>query len=214
MSVNDTSSYKSLEKTNTNQQSAVLAGMLQGRERSWNDFHALYGLHIVSAIQRVRTRFPSLVSPDDVTEIHANLVFQLLKDDMRKLRMFDAPRGTRLEHWLSTVARNCAFDFLRQKRREPRLGWAADETSRFDAIRDSSPDAFRIVAAKQETEMVREIVSGLSTRDQEFIALFYEQGLDPEETAQRLGVEVSTVYSKKHKIRARIEGLLEKRLAA
>ena len=54
----------------------------------------------------------------------------------------------------------------------------------------------------------------MTVEDQEFVVLYYCQGLDPEETAERLGICVGTVYSKKHKIRARIEGLLEKRLAA
>lgn len=201
-------------KLSRDKEALVIAGMLAGHERRWTEFHSEYARFTVGAIQRVRTKFPSLISLDDVGEIHANMLFQLLKDDMRKLRLFNPEHGTRFEYWLSAVARNCAYDFLRQKRREPRLGWAADETSRFDGIRDPGPDAFRIVAAKEETAVVWEVVAALSTRDREFIALFFEQGLDPIQTAERLGIEVSTVYSKKHKIRARIEGLLEKRLAA
>lgn len=193
---------------------AILGHLLNRRTQGWALFYSAYERHISGAIYRVRCRFPGLLGAEDVDDIQANLAYHLLRDDMRKLRQFDPTRGTRFESWLKSVARNCAFDFLRQKRRQPHLAWAEDEGDRYDAPRDESPDAHRVVTAKQELALVREVVGDLSARDREFIALFYEQGLDPMETAERLGVQVSTVYSKKHKIRARIEGLLEKRLAA
>jgi RNA polymerase sigma-70 factor (ECF subfamily) len=61
---------------------------------------------------------------------------------------------------------------------------------------------------------VANLVDELSERDREFFELYFYEGLDPEQTAERLGICVGTVYSKKHKIRARIESLLGKRLAA
>jgi RNA polymerase sigma-70 factor (ECF subfamily) len=45
--------------------------------------------------------------------------------------------------------------------------------------------------------------------------LYFDQGLEPEEVAQRMRISVKTVYSKKHKIRTRLEQMLQhERLAA
>lgn len=62
--------------------------------------------------------------------------------------------------------------------------------------------------------LVARIIEDLPPRDREFVALHYSDGLDLEQTAERLGICVATVYSKKHKIRARIKKLLEKCTAA
>jgi RNA polymerase sigma-70 factor (ECF subfamily) len=48
----------------------------------------------------------------------------------------------------------------------------------------------------------------LSERDQEFLQAYLE-GKEPEQIASDLGISVSTVYSKKHKILARLENALE-----
>jgi RNA polymerase sigma-70 factor, ECF subfamily len=83
-----------------------------------------------------------------------------------------------------------------------------------DRVGSECPDAFRVCVARELTSKVSEAMESLSSRDQEFIEIYYLDGLTPEEAAQRLGVCVSTVYSKKHKIRARMESVLGDQLAA
>jgi RNA polymerase sigma-70 factor (ECF subfamily) len=59
------------------------------------------------------------------------------------------------------------------------------------------------------------MLEGFSPKDRLFVALYFDQGLDAEEVAQRMSISVKTVYSKKHKIRTRLERLLQRdRLAA
>jgi RNA polymerase sigma-70 factor (ECF subfamily) len=55
----------------------------------------------------------------------------------------------------------------------------------------------------------------LSSKDQMFIRLYFGEGLAPEKIAAEMGISVKTVYSKKHKIGAKLEALLkEQRMAA
>ena len=51
-------------------------------------------------------------------EIFGDVCFNLLRDDMRKLRLYDASRGTKLSSWIGMIATNVAYDYLRGTARE------------------------------------------------------------------------------------------------
>ena len=91
--------------------------------------------------------------------------------------------------------------------------WERARDLRLRALADA-PDAFAVCYGRERAGIVATLIGELSERDREFVELHFYEGLDPEQTAERLGICVGTVYSKKHKIRARIETLLGKRLAA
>jgi RNA polymerase sigma-70 factor (ECF subfamily) len=68
---------------------------------------------------------------------------------------------------------------------------------------------------QERAQIVGSMFSTFSDKDREFIALYYGEGLGPEQVAERMEISIKTVYSKKHKIRSRLEALLaEQQLAA
>jgi RNA polymerase sigma-70 factor, ECF subfamily len=193
---------------------AFVAALIAGDEPAWRVFHDVCTAPMFEAIASVRSRFPHLIGAEDVRDIQAELCLQLLANDKRRLRQFDATRGTPLVAWLSVLARHAAFDFLRLRRRQPTVRWKGEETTHLEAIGSDAPDALVLCQTRERARIVATLVDELSARDREFFELYFCEGLDPEQTAERLGICVGTVYSKKHKIRARIESLLGKRLAA
>lgn len=194
---------------------ALVAALIAGDQRAWRVFHERHAPAMLEVMTAVRHRFPHLIGVDDVRDIYAELCLQLLCNDKRRLRKFDPARGTSLRAWLGVLARHAAFDFLRLRRRQPALRWRGEEAAPLDAIADgSAPDPFQICCARERARVFAALVDELSARDRQFVELYFYEGLDPEQTAERLGICVGTVYSKKHKIRARIESLLGKRLAA
>ena len=195
-------------------ESELVRALIAGDEPAWRAFHALFAEVLLDDITRVRRQFPRLIGAADVEDIYAELCLQLLAGDKRRLRQFDPGHGTSLRAWLGVLARHAAFDFLRYRRRQPTVPFRGDETARMELLRSEEPDAFAVCASRERARVVATLVDGLSERDQQFFELYFYQGLDPEQTAERLGICVGTVYSKKHKIRARIESLLGKRLAA
>jgi RNA polymerase sigma-70 factor, ECF subfamily len=193
---------------------ALVAALIAGDERAWRVFHERHAPIMLDAITGVRNRFPHIIGADDVRDIYAELCLQLLANDKRRLRQFDPTRGTPLRAWLGVLARHAAFDFLRLRRRQPTVRLKREETLQLETLDSEAPDALNICCTRERARIFAALVDELSARDREFVELYFYEGLDPEQTALRLGICVGTVYSKKHKIRARIESLLGKRLAA
>ena len=187
-------------------ETTLIPSLLNDDERAWRTFHELYSSRLQGAITRVTRRFPQLTGTDHVDEIYGALCLRLLSDDKRRLRSFDPDRGTPLGAWLCALARNSAHDFLRHRQRQPWLGRLADDASEVEP-RSESHDAFSVYASREEAERLEELLATLSERDQQFMRAYLD-GLTPEEIASQLGISVSTVYSKKHKILSRLENAL------
>lgn len=182
----------------------LLDGMIAGHELAWRRFHAQYDRLIYRCIRKVTHGFTSVVKSEDEREIFSNLVVQLLSSDMHKLRSFDPERGSRLGTWLGLLATHAAYDYLRALRREiPSVPLIEAENASSD---DASP--FDSVERKEKSLMVREIMRQLSDKDRQFVVLYYNRGLSPEAVASAMKISVKTVYSKKHKIQSRLEGIV------
>ena len=52
------------------------------------------------------------------------------------------------------------------------------------------------------------LLTDLSSRDRRFVDLYYRQGLEPDEVAAAMRISVKTVYSKKNKMRMKLEALV------
>jgi RNA polymerase sigma-70 factor (ECF subfamily) len=183
---------------------ALVEGMLGGGERAWRQFHARYDRLIFRCITKVTGRFASLLTQDDIREIYATLIVQLLSNDMHKLRSFDPARGNRLGSWIGLLAINAAYDYLRQIRREPNRAPLAEAES----LSCDLPSPLDVALYRERAARVTSVLSGFSAKDREFVALYYGEGLEPEQIAERMNISVKTVYSKKHKIRSRLESML------
>ena len=88
----------------------LLTQMIANKPRAWREFQTRYERLIHRCILKVTRRFSSIVSQDDVREIHAQLLVSLLANDKHKLRSFDPTRGNRFSSWVGLLAINCAYD--------------------------------------------------------------------------------------------------------
>jgi RNA polymerase sigma-70 factor (ECF subfamily) len=149
----------------------------------------------------VTQRFSSVLSSADVEEIYALLLCSLNSRDMHKLRTFEPERGHRLSTWVGLLATNSAWDYLRSLSRQPQRGNAIEA----EDVSCHNPDPFHALAAKEEWVRVRDMLSSFSEKDRTFVDLFFLQGKSPEQIAEEMQISVKTVYSKKHKIRCRLE---------
>jgi RNA polymerase sigma-70 factor (ECF subfamily) len=188
----------------------LLCSLLEGDNGAWQQFDRRYSGLIQSCIRRTTAQFPA-IGPDDTREIEAMLWVQLLANDRRKLRGFQPERGCALSTWVGMLAIHCAYDYLRALRREPVRVALADA----ERLSSELPDPADLCAAREHAARLEAALECFSARDREFVRLYFGEGLEAEQVAGQMGISVKTVYSKKHKIRLRLESAMgQGRLAA
>lgn len=186
----------------------LLSRMLMRDGVAWREFHRRFDRLIYRCIHKVTGRFTSVLSSEDVREIYAMLLMNLTARNMHKLRSFQPERGNKLSSWIGLLATNTAWDYLRQVARQPNCTGLTDA----EEIRTCRPDPYQQLADKERWGLVNETLRAFSKKDRTFVRLYYVDGLTPEEIAEHMSISVKTVYSKKHKIRCRLEEVLGARL--
>jgi RNA polymerase sigma-70 factor (ECF subfamily) len=189
----------------------LVHALVENQPEAWEALTLRYGRLIQSCIQRVTTRFSSVVQKDDAAEIYSMLFVQLLANNRGKLRSFAPERGCKLGTWLGLLATHTAYDFLRSIRKVPHATGLAEA----EALCGEGPDPAEVTLQHEQLSRVAAVLGELSRKDREFVMLYFAEGLEPDEVARRMGISVKTVYSKKHKIQRRLVSLLgEQPLAA
>jgi len=183
----------------------LLSRMLLRSGTAWREFHRRYDRLIYRCIHKVTGRFPGTITSEDVREIYAMFLLGLNKRNMHKLRTFDPERGNKLSSWVGMLATNCAWDYLRGVARQPQTTTLADA----EQIGSPHDSPFEDVLEKERWAVVNEVLGTFSEKDRDFVRLYYVDGLTPEEIAEEMEISVKTVYSKKHKIRCRLQKALE-----
>jgi len=122
---------------------------------------------------------------------------------MKKLRAYDATRGAKLGSWLGLISINTTYDYLRQTCRRPIL-------DRIDGAPDcieDRPDALDCLIEKERWDTMNTMLEDFSDKDRTFVELYYARGMQPEQVAVAMNISVKTVYSKKNKVRTKLEAL-------
>jgi RNA polymerase sigma-70 factor (ECF subfamily) len=184
----------------------LLRRVLQNNERGWAELVRRYRSLIYRCITKVIGKYGPSMTNGDVDEIFAEVLMNLLRDDMRKLRMYNPRRGTKLSSWIGMISVNATYDYLRTVGRRPIL-------DRLDGAPDPHEEADRtpldLLIEKERWGALNGIIAEFSDKDRLFLALYYAEGLDAETVADRMEISLKTVYSKKHKIRAHLRRCIE-----
>lgn len=177
---------------------------------AWRRFSREYTGLVLSVIRRVLVRFRSVTSEGDVEEVYARYCLDLLAHDRRKLRLYNPEKGSRLSSWLCFLATNATYDYLRGVRRNRGL----DPLPERDCLAADTPSAFDVVAQGEQARLASVVLDDLSERDREFVELYFGEGLTPDEISEKMGINIKTVYTKKHKITARLNTIVDSRCEA
>lgn len=180
--------------------------MLAREARAWREFHVRFDRLVYRCIQKVTTRFTRSLGSDDVREIYAQFLLSLTARDMHKLRTFSPERGNKLSSWIGMLATNAAWDHLRTVARAPASA-TLGEAELLPAT--SGADPYESLLERERWAKVTDVLRTFSEKDQTFVRLYYMDGLTPEQVAEEMSISVKTVYSKKHKIRSRLEQVLQ-----
>lgn len=178
--------------------------MLEREPRAWREFHARFDRLVYRCIQKVTARFARSLGSDDVRDIYAQFLLSLTARDMHKLRTFSPERGNKLSSWIGMLATNAAWDHLRSAARTP----SGAPVGELEIAAEWDADPYATLLAKERWARVSDTLEKFSEKDRTFVRLYYVDGLSPEEVATEMSISIKTVYSKKHKIRSRLEQAL------
>ncbi|MBV8758239.1 MAG: sigma-70 family RNA polymerase sigma factor [Deltaproteobacteria bacterium] len=183
----------------------LLRHVLRSEARAWAELVRRYRPLIYRCITKVTLKYAPTLGSADLDEIYADVMMQLVRDDMHKLRVYSPTRGTKLGSWIGMLSVNAAYDFLRSAGRRPLL----DKT---DGTVDPHEECDRTpldqLIEKERWEHLNTVLSEFTDKDRTFVELYYQKGMEADEIAAEMQISLKTVYSKKHKIRAHLVRVL------
>lgn len=192
----------------------LLRELLDRNEAAWREFVARYRALIYHCVNKVVHRHARSVAEADLDEMYAEVLMVLLRDDMRRLRMYDPGRGTKLSSWIAMLAINATHDHLRcavsRRRWRERLEAEPLSLVQFDpdpparGLQQRCQNPLESLLDKERWGELEDILADFSAKDRTFLNLYYNQGMDAARVAEHMSISVKTVYSKKHKIRAHL----------
>jgi RNA polymerase sigma-70 factor (ECF subfamily) len=185
----------------------MIEGVIRRVPGGWQDFFKKHERLVLACLRRVYARYHVPLPQEEMEDLVGAVCLDLVRDDYRKLRLFDPDRGYRLSSWVGLIATNVAHDALR--RRAPYAASTDDQASPLAELPSPLPDPLDQADHREQVELLARAVAYLSPTEQEFIRRYYVEGHTPEEIAEATGVSVNTVYSRKNKVRAKLVRLVE-----
>ena len=179
----------------------LLRHVLRSEGRAWAELVRRYRPLIYRCITKVTLKYAPTLGAADLDEIYADVMMQLVRDDMHKLRIYNPSRGTKLGSWIGMISVNAAYDFLRSAGRRPLL-------DKVDGVLDPHEECDRTpldqLIEKERWSHLNSLLSDFTDKDRTFVELYYQRGMEADEIAAEMQISLKTVYSKKHKIRAHL----------
>ena len=185
----------------------LLRCVLRNDARAWNELIRRYRPLIYRCITKVTLKYAPSLSTADLDEIYADVMMQLVRDDMHKLRIYNPARGTKLGSWIGMISVNAAYDFLRSAGRRPLLDKVDGQ---LDPHEECDRTPLDMLIEKERWGHLNELLSEFTPKDRTFVELYYQKGMEADEIAAEMQISLKTVYSKKHKIRAHLVRCLER----
>ncbi|MEO8701076.1 MAG: sigma-70 family RNA polymerase sigma factor [Kofleriaceae bacterium] len=184
----------------------LLKVVLRSDARGWAELIRRFRPLIYRCITKVTLKYAPSLSSADLDEIYADVMMQLVREDMHKLRIYNPDRGTKLGSWIGMISVNAAYDFLRSAGRRPLLDKVDGQ---LDPHEECDRTPLDQLIEKERWDHLNELLADFTDKDRTFVELYYQKGLEADEIAAEMQISLKTVYSKKHKIRAHLVRVLQ-----
>jgi RNA polymerase sigma-70 factor (ECF subfamily) len=183
----------------------LLGHVTDGSELAWQTFFRRFRGLIMSCALKAGLHAGLHLGADDLKDVLGDVSLNMVAHGFRRLRLYRLDGGCSVATWIGVIATSTARDYLRRARRH-RLEPTAD--AELDRLASPTVGPEEVLIDRQRRAFVDRAFQQLSTRDQEFVELYFGDAENPEDIAKRMGVSVATVYSKKAKIKTRLLGLV------
>jgi len=191
------------EEEHRREELRLLLAVLRGEREAEEAFVERY-TSIVEFCVRALSRNRG-VSEEDIEDIVSEVWLSLWEKEKHRLRRFDPARAVRVSTWVGTLARNKTIDWLRAQH-PPALSLSSEGSWEPS---DSAPPVEEELERRQCLELARLAIEQLSQQDRGFLEVLCSEEHETEDLARRLGIAVTTVYTRRFKIAQKLSRLVE-----
>ena len=157
---------------------------------SWNDFVDRFLSLFYHAIHYTAHVRSAKLNPEDVEDIAAEVLLQIVADDYKVLRQFKGQAS--LATYLTVIARRiCIHELNRRASVRDSIRKGDSKSPALEPI-DDSETAQKGMESLEEVEVLLRRISG---KEREIVRLYYLQGMTYEEISTELNVPVNTIGS-------------------
>ena len=165
---------------------------------AWDILLRRFGRLIAQVVNRTASRRQITLSADDIDDLVAEVLAELINRDAAVLRMF-AGRST-LATYLTVIARRVTVHRLMKSRAVPTSDGVVDQP-------DSQPTPDEATARKDEIE---QLLAELSAEDRAILTMHDHDGLSYGEISRATGIPVGSIGPRLSRARATIRAATEK----
>lgn len=190
----------------------LLNACIVGNKEAWDAFVEKYTNLIYHTINKTLKTYYADHLYQDSSDIHNNVFLSLMENNYRKLRLYEGRNGCTVSSWLMVVTSNFTLNVIKkQKQHIPIEDNTTDNMDVIEKVSNPQQRPDEELSEKEYGEVFKELINDLNANDMLFLKLYYEQELPPEEIAEILNLTVSTVYSKKNRIREKLIKIAKKK---
>lgn len=190
----------------------LLNTCIQGSKEAWDTFVEKYTNLIYHTINKTLKTYYADHLYQDSSDIHNNVFLCLMENNYRKLRQYEGRNGCTVSSWLMVVTTNFTLNYIKkQKQHIPIEDNTTDNMDVIEKVSNPQQQPDEELSKKEYGEVFKELINDLNANDMLFLKLYYEKDLPPEEIAEILNLTVSTVYSKKNRIREKLTKIAKKK---
>src|SRR5215208_6654760 len=158
----------------------LLKCVLRSEARGWAELVRRFRPLIYRCITKVTLKYAPSLGSADLDEIYADVMMQLVREDMHKLRIYNPTRGTKLGSWIGMITVNAAYDYLRSAGRRPLL-------DKVDGVLDPHEDCDRtpldLLIEKERWHSFNALLTDFTDKDRQFLELYWGRGMEPDAVA-------------------------------
>ncbi|MCA9664460.1 MAG: sigma-70 family RNA polymerase sigma factor [Myxococcales bacterium] len=179
----------------------LLRAALGGDDSAWQSFCARYDGFIAGCVVRVLRRYNISLTTEDLGDLVSEVWIALLRDDRRKLRLYDPSRGCSVSSWVGLIATNTIIDYLRVKYTANAYLEDSPQVAS-TLVERRGPDTQ--LELRELADIARAALACLRPDEQRFVSYCYHEERNPADIAAELGISVNTVHSRKFKLRQKL----------
>lgn len=180
---------------------------------AWEEFLRKYSNLIYNYIHSVLKIKGQDLSQDTIGDLFQDIIFSLIKDDCRKLKIFKAKNGCSFASWLRIVTINFTIDYIRKLK--PAISLEADlEGVRplKDRLSDNSYSGLEQELVEGEKQkQLSECIDELNIEDKYFLKFHINKGVSLDKLSTMLGLSKPAVEMRKSRIIQRLKNCFKKK---